>query len=74
MVPPEVFPETMRTLGHITPHAWAMDALREVALRDGETLVAIAAAARRVLAGSRRDPPARPRDGRFRRQVTGGAI
>lgn len=28
MVPPEVFPETMRTLSRLTPHAWAMDALR----------------------------------------------
>jgi len=28
MVPPEVFPEIMRTLGHVTPHAWAMDAFR----------------------------------------------
>ena len=42
MVPPEVFPETMRTLGHLTPHAWAMDAFRGLAFR-GE--------------GRRRDPP-----------------
>ena len=27
MVPPEVFPEMMRTLSHVTPHAWAIDAL-----------------------------------------------
>lgn len=36
MVPPEVFPDIMRTLSHITPHAWAIDALREVALRDAD--------------------------------------
>lgn len=34
MVPPEVFPEVMRTLPHITPHAWAIDALRDIALRQ----------------------------------------
>jgi ABC-2 type transport system permease protein len=34
MVPPEVFPDVMRTVSHITPHAWAIDALRDVALRD----------------------------------------
>jgi ABC-2 type transport system permease protein len=28
MVPSEVFPDTMRTLSHATPHAWAMEALR----------------------------------------------
>ncbi len=33
MVPSEVFPETMRTLGHLTPHAWAMDAFRALLLR-----------------------------------------
>jgi ABC-2 type transport system permease protein len=40
MVPPEVFPEIMRTLSHVTPHAWAIEALRDVALRDAD-LVAI---------------------------------
>ena len=40
MVPPEVFPETMRTLGHLTPHAWAMDAFRAITF-DGADLVAI---------------------------------
>ena len=40
MVPPEVFPEIMRTLSHVTPHAWAIDALRDVALRDAD-LVAV---------------------------------
>ena len=28
MVPVEVFPEAMRQLSHITPHAWAVEALR----------------------------------------------
>lgn len=36
MVPPEVFPDIMRTLSYITPHAWAIDALRDVALRDAD--------------------------------------
>jgi ABC-2 type transport system permease protein len=36
MVPPEVFPEIMRTLSHVTPHAWAIDGLREVAIRDAD--------------------------------------
>ncbi|HEY6057572.1 MAG TPA: ABC transporter permease, partial [Candidatus Limnocylindrales bacterium] len=34
MVPPEVFPDIMRTISHVTPHAWAIDAFREVALRQ----------------------------------------
>lgn len=41
MVPPEVFPDVMRTVSHLTPHAWAIDALREISLRDGD-VVAIA--------------------------------
>jgi ABC-2 type transport system permease protein len=41
MVPPEVFPDVMRTVSHVTPHAWAIDALRDVALRDAD-IVAIA--------------------------------
>lgn len=28
MVPIEIFPEAMRTVAHLTPHAWAMDAFR----------------------------------------------
>ncbi|HEX9550600.1 MAG TPA: ABC transporter permease [Candidatus Limnocylindrales bacterium] len=40
MVPPEVFPETMRTIGHLTPHAWAMDAFRALTF-DGADLAAI---------------------------------
>ncbi len=38
MVPPEVFPAAMRTLSHITPHAWAIDAFREMSLHDGHLL------------------------------------
>jgi ABC-2 type transport system permease protein len=34
MVPPEIFPDIMRTLSHVTPHSWAIDALRDVTLRD----------------------------------------
>ena len=40
MVPPEVFPEAMRTLGHLTPHAWAMDAFRAITFEEAD-LVAI---------------------------------
>ena len=40
MVPPEVFPEVMRTLSHLTPHAWAMDAFRTL-LVDGGGMGAI---------------------------------
>jgi ABC-2 type transport system permease protein len=36
MVPPEVFPEIMRTVSHVTPHAWAIDGLRAVAIRDAD--------------------------------------
>ncbi len=38
MVPPEVFPDVMRTLSHITPHAWAIDAFREMSLHGGHLL------------------------------------
>jgi len=34
MVPAEVFPEAMRTIAHVTPHAWAMDAFREMLLNN----------------------------------------
>jgi len=40
MVPAEIFPEIMRTLGHLTPHAWAMDAFRALTF-DGADLGAI---------------------------------
>ncbi|MDH4333718.1 MAG: ABC transporter permease [Chloroflexota bacterium] len=34
MVPPEVFPPIMQTISHFTPHAWAIDALRALAVHD----------------------------------------
>ncbi|QTE30993.1 ABC transporter permease [Pengzhenrongella sicca] len=40
MLPLELFPETLRTVAHITPHAWAYDAFAEIQRRDG-TLVDI---------------------------------
>jgi ABC-2 type transport system permease protein len=38
MVPPEVFPDIMRTLSHVTPHAWAIDAFRDLTLRDKDVV------------------------------------
>ncbi len=35
MVPLELFPEPMHTIAFVTPQAWAVTALREVALRGG---------------------------------------
>ena len=35
MVPLEIFPEPAHTIAYLTPHAWAIQGLREVALRDG---------------------------------------
>ncbi len=35
MVPLEVFPDTVRTVAHVTPHAWANDAFAELIRRDG---------------------------------------
>jgi ABC-2 type transport system permease protein len=35
MVPLEIFPEPAHTIAYVTPHAWAIQGLREVALRDG---------------------------------------
>ena len=35
MVPFEVFPDGLRTVAHITPHAWAVDAFTEVVQRGG---------------------------------------
>jgi ABC-2 type transport system permease protein len=40
MVPPEVFPPIMQTISHLTPHAWALDGLRKLAV-DGADLVAV---------------------------------
>jgi ABC-2 type transport system permease protein len=34
MVPIDVFPQAMRSIAHVTPHAWAMDAFRAI-LFDG---------------------------------------
>ena len=38
MVPSEIFPDAMRTLSYITPHAWAMDAFHAVLLRGAGVL------------------------------------
>ncbi len=35
MVPFELFPESLRTFAHITPHAWAIDAFSDVVQRGG---------------------------------------
>ena len=35
MYPLELFPDTLRTVAHITPHAWAAEALAEVQRHDG---------------------------------------
>jgi linearmycin/streptolysin S transport system permease protein len=41
MVPLEVFPDTMRTIAHVTPHAWANDGFSRLLHHDG-TLTDIA--------------------------------
>lgn len=35
MVPLELFPEALRTVSRITPHAWANEAMAEIVRRDG---------------------------------------
>lgn len=35
MVPFEIFPDWLRTVAHVTPHAWAVDAFTEVIQRGG---------------------------------------
>jgi ABC-2 type transport system permease protein len=35
MVPLEVFPDTMQTVAHITPHAWGLDGFAELIRRGG---------------------------------------
>ncbi|MGO1561843.1 MAG: ABC transporter permease [Actinomycetaceae bacterium] len=35
MAPLEIFPDTMQTVAHITPHAWAYDAFAEIQRHDG---------------------------------------
>ncbi len=34
MVPIELFPPTIRTIAHVTPHAWANEAMAEIVRRD----------------------------------------
>jgi len=40
MYPLEFFPDTLRTVAHVTPHAWASEALAEIQRHNG-TLVDI---------------------------------
>lgn len=40
MYPLALFPDTLRTIAHLTPHAWAVDALSDIQ-RHGRGLVAI---------------------------------
>ena len=35
MVPIEIFPETMKTVAHFTPHAWAIDGFSDLIRHDG---------------------------------------
>lgn len=35
MVPLEIFPDTMRDIAHITPHAWGNDAFSEIIVHNG---------------------------------------
>jgi ABC-2 type transport system permease protein len=35
MVPIEIFSDTMKTVAHFTPHAWALDGFREIQFRSG---------------------------------------
>jgi ABC-2 type transport system permease protein len=36
MVPLEIFPETMQTIAHVTPHAWGLDGFAELVRRGGD--------------------------------------
>lgn len=38
MMPLELFPASMRTVAHVTPHAWANEAMAEIVRRDGGLL------------------------------------
>ncbi|MBC9731993.1 ABC transporter permease [Nocardioides sp. zg-578] len=38
MLPLELFPDTMRSVAHLTPHAWAYDAFAEIQRRGGGLL------------------------------------
>jgi len=42
MVPLEIFPEPAHTIAFVTPHAWAIQGLREVALRGGSVVDVLA--------------------------------
>jgi ABC-2 type transport system permease protein len=35
MIPLEIFTDTMRTVAHVTPHAWAYDGFAELVRQDG---------------------------------------
>ncbi|MFH5823649.1 ABC transporter permease [Georgenia sp. AZ-5] len=35
MMPLEIFPDTLRTVAHVTPHAWAYEAFAEIQRHDG---------------------------------------
>jgi ABC-2 type transport system permease protein len=41
MVPLEIFPDTMVTIAHFTPHAWGLDGFAEL-IRRGGTITSIA--------------------------------
>ena len=38
MFPLDLFPDTLRTIAHVTPHAWALDGFAELVRRGGTTL------------------------------------
>lgn len=38
MIPLEIFPDTMRRIAHVTPHAWAYDAMAEIQRHGGGVL------------------------------------
>ncbi|WP_114905572.1 ABC transporter permease [Ornithinimicrobium murale] len=38
MMPLEIFPETMRTIAHVTPHAWGYDAFAEIQRSNGNLI------------------------------------
>ena len=38
MMPLEIFPDTMRTIAHFTPHAWGNDAFAELVQRNGQVV------------------------------------
>lgn len=59
MMPLEIFPDTLRTVAHVTPHAWAYDALADIQRRDaglvdilGPLAVLVGMAFALVLAGT----------------------